>query len=470
MTAISSNRTIARNTLMLYVRMFFTVVIAMYTSRVVLSALGENDFGIYNVVGGMVAMLSFVSGAMSSATQRFLSFGLGSGDMARLRRIFRSSFTIHIAIALGLILLAEVFGLWFLNNRMVIEPHRMVAANWVLQFSILTFVVSIVTVPFNALIIAHERMRVFAYISILDVVLKLLLVFLLVVSEVDKLVVYSVLMFGVQVLISGTYIIYSRRCFSECRFSLVYDRGILGEMLSFSGWSLFGSLAMVTKWQGVNMVLNLFYGTLINAAWGIAMQVNNAVNMLVQNFTTALTPPLTKSYAGGDMSRVSSLLSMGIKVSYFLTSCVAFPLLLSAPYVMGLWLVEVPEYSVLFVRLFVVATLLESINTPIIATINASGRIKWNQIIVGGLLLMTLPVSYFFLWWSDYAPVVGYITICISFVSGVVRIFILHRISGLSYSVFLGVVPMMVVTFGLNYLLWRYFYVSVEGEIGRAHV
>lgn len=456
---ISSNKTIARNTFMLYVRMFLIMFISLYTSRVVLSTLGESDFGVYNVVGGMVAMLSFVNSAMSGATQRFFAVGIGEGSGERLVRLFRSSFTIHSIIAVAMVVVAECLGVWYLNNYMVISPERMYAANWVLQFSIVTFGLSIVTVPFNAMVVAHERMKVFAYLSILEVGLKLAVVFLLLHSSFDTLISYSFLLFMVQVFISGFYYFYCRgRLLERGAVCYFYDKGIFGEMLSYSGWSLVGNLAVVAKWQGVNMVLNLFYGTLVNAAWGVALQVNNAVSMMVSNFTMALAPPLTKAYAGGDVERVASLLRMGVRVSYFLTSCVAFPLLLNTEYIMGLWLVDVPDYSVVFVRLLVACSLLESINSPIISTIGATGRIKWNQIIVGGLLLLILPLSYFGLMSFDYVPLVGYVILAIGVVSSLVRIIILHRLTGLSYGIFWGIVPVMLLSFGANYLIGEYLF------------
>ena len=314
-----NNKRIAKNTLLLYVRMLFMMGISLYTSRVVLNTLGIEDYGIYNVVGGVVAMFGFINGSMSSATQRYITFALGKGDKQRLQTVFSTTLQIHTLIALIIILLGETIGLWFLYNKMQIPADRMDAAFWVLQCSIISTVVMIVSVPYNADIIAHEKMSAFAYISILEVVLKLMIVYMLVIFSFDKLILYSFLILSIQVLIRFCYSIYCNRHFEETKYKNVWDKSLFKEMTGFAGWSMFGNLAGVLFNQGLNMLLNVFFGPVVNAARGVAVQVQNAVQQFVGNFQMALNPQITKTYAQGDLESMHKLMYRSAKFSFFFT-------------------------------------------------------------------------------------------------------------------------------------------------------
>ena len=300
-TVSENNKRIAKNTLMLYVKMGVMMLVQLYTSRVVLQTLGVDDFGIYNVVGGVVVLFSFLNAAMSSATQRFLNFELGKGDLVQVGRVFSMSLTVHFCIAGLVLLLAETVGLWFLNSELNIPAERMVAANWVYQFSVATTLLGILLVPYNATIIAHERMGFYAWTSIVKAVLLLVIVYFLSIGEVDKLILYAGLVFAVNALMQGVYIVYCRRAFSKTAlYRPFFDRELFRRLISFSGWSLFGGVADMCNSQGINMVMNIFCGVAVNAAMGIANQVNAAVYQFVSNFQIAFNPQLVKSYAANE--------------------------------------------------------------------------------------------------------------------------------------------------------------------------
>ena len=304
----ANNKRIAKNTLLLYFRMLFMMAVSLYTSRVVLNALGVEDFGIYNVVGGVVAMFSMLSGSLSAAITRFITYELGKGNQENLKKIFSSSVTIQIGLAILIIVVAEAIGVWFLNMKMNIPDVRITAANWVFQFSILTFAVNLISVPYNASIIAHERMSAFAYISILEAIGKLAIVFLIVISPMDKLIFYAILMCAVALIVRLAYGVYCKRHFEECTYHFIFDRDLLKHMFGFAGWNFIGATSAVLRDQGGNVVINLFCGPAANAARGIAFQVNNAISGFVTNFMTALNPQITKSYAAGDRKYMMTLI------------------------------------------------------------------------------------------------------------------------------------------------------------------
>ena len=338
MSEFSTNKRVAKNTLFLYFRMILIMLVTLYTSRVVLAELGIKDYGIYNVVGGVVMMFSFLNNCMSSATQRFMTFELGKGDMQKLRNVFAASLNIHIFIALIIVILAETIGLWFVNEKLVISHDRIFAANWVYQFSILTFCVNIIQVPYNAVLIAHEKMSIYAYISILEVLLKLGIVYLLAIVSSDKLIVYGMLVFIVQLIIRCIYQAYCKRHYEESKFKLFWNKYLYKQMSSFAGWNLFGSVAWLLRDQGLNIVLNLFFGPAINAARGIASQVSNAVIGFISNFQVALNPQITKNYATGHILEMEKLSYMGIKFSFLLLFIMVFPICLNIDYILHLWL------------------------------------------------------------------------------------------------------------------------------------
>lgn len=390
----ANNKRIAKNTLLLYVRTLFTMLVSLYTSRVVLNTLGVSDYGIYNVVGGVVAMFSVVSGSLSSSISRFITYELGHGDFDRLKRIFTTSVNIQIGISMVILILAETFGLWFLNTKMNIPADRMTAANWVLQCSLASFVISLISVPYNACIIAHERMSAFAYISILEAVLKLAVVYMLLISPYDKLSTYAVLLVAVALLIRLTYGQYCKRHFEESRYKFVYDRPLIKEMTGFAGWSFFGNGAYMLNTQGVDMLINIFFGVTLNAAKGVATQVQNAVMQFVNNFTVAVNPQITKSYAAGDMEYMYKLVCRGARFSYFLLFIFVVPIVCEADYILRLWLKTVPEYAPVFLRLTLFGALMTLLGNSMITAVSATGDIKRYQLWVTIVGCLVFPLTW----------------------------------------------------------------------------
>jgi len=401
--------------------------ITLYTSRIVLRELGVSDYGIYNLVGGFVAMLGFFNAAMSSATQRYLSFDIGRGDLDRLKKTFSATLTIHILIAIVGFLLAETLGLWYINTKMVFPSERVYAVNVVYQFSILTFLLSIIQVPYNALIIARERMNMYAYVSILEAILKLLIVFFLVYFGSDKLITYSILTFVVAFAIRITYQIYCRREFTESKYKFQYDKQYYKELIGYSGWNLFGNIASVAKGQGVNIVLNIFFGTIVNAAYGITNQVFSAVNMFVSNFQLALNPQIIKNYSQGNFKQSHYLISQGAKFSFFLMLIIVTPILLNTDYILNFWLKTPPEHTTVFVQLCLINILIDCLSGSLMTGAQATGKIKWYQIIVGTLVFLNLPISYFVLKLGAKPYSVYYVSIFISIISLQFRLYFLKK-------------------------------------------
>lgn len=389
-----NNKRIAKNTMMLYIRMFFTMAVSLFTSRVILQTLGVTDYGINNVVGGVVVMFSFLNGAMSSATQRYLNVDIAKGNEGHLRVSFCTAMQIHVLIALGIFVLAETVGLWFMLEKLYIPENRMMAALWVYQFSIIACMVNIISLPYNAAIIAHERMDAFAYISIMDVVLKLVIVYLLVISPFDKLITYSALFLCVNLLDRSIYNLYCKRHFSEINFSLKIDRRLFKEMSSFAGWSLWGSFAAVLFTQGLNMLLNMFFGPTVNAARGIAVQVQGIIQGFVANVQTAVNPQITKSYAQANLQRMHKLMFASSKFCFYLLFLFVLPLSFEARFVLHIWLGIVPEHTVWFLRLIMFIMLTETLANPYIIANQATGKVKVYQAVCGGLLLCIVPIAY----------------------------------------------------------------------------
>ena len=440
-----NNKRIAKNTMMLYIRMLLTMFVSLYTSRVVLNVLGVEDFGIYNVVGGVVTMFSFLNSAMAVGTQRFLSFEIGRNDRDQLSKVFITSVNIHASIAILVVLFSETIGLWFLNTHLTIPAERIIAANWVYQFSILSFAVAIFTVPYNASIIANERMSFYAYVSIFEVILKLIIVFLLGMISFDKLKLYGFLILMVAVIVFFIYRFYAVRNFKECKYYFKWDKPLFKEMLGYTGWNLFGNGAYVSYNQGVNILLNLFFGPSVNAARGIAYQVHGAINGFVGNFQIALNPQITKTYAAGNKDYMHQLIFGGSKYAFFLLFCVSLPVLIETEYILRLWLKIVPDYAVLFCRLVLINALLDSMSFSTMAGVQATGNIKWYQIIVGGLLLLILPISYIFLKFDFQPQITLYVSITIAIMALMARLNMASRLFGLSIKRFFKEVIIKVV-------------------------
>ncbi len=423
---------IAGNTLMLYVRMLVLMLVGLYASRVALASLGEVDFGGYNVAGGAVAMFTIISGALNSAVQRFITFEMGKGSGAQLNKVYSTAVVIQFFLALLVVILAEPAGLWFIENKMTIDPVRVPAAKWVLHFSLLSFVVNLMSVPQMASITAHEKMSAYAYIGLLDGALRLGVAFLIAGSSADRLVYYAVLMAGVVIVVRMAYGIYCRRNFPECRFRPVWDGALIREMFSFAGWNFIGVASGVLRDHGGNILVNLFSGPAVNAARGMAVQLNGAVQGFVTNFMTAVNPQITKSYAAGDNEYLFPLLRRSSKMSFCLLLAVALPILFNTEYILGGWLKAVPDHTVLFVQLFLIFALGESVSNPLITAMLATGRIRNYQLAVGGLQLLNLPVSYIFLKLGARPEVTGVVAIAISQICFFVRLFMLRGMIGLN--------------------------------------
>lgn len=406
--------------------------VALYTSRIILDVLGETDYGIYSVVGGVVAVFTIISGSLSTAASRFITFELGTNNQERLKKVFSISVLIHLILALVIFILAESIGVWFLNNKMTIPTERMFAANWVLQCSVFTFMLNIISIPYNAAIVAHERMKAFAYIGILDVLLKLIVAVILAYSPFDKLIFYAVALMLVSAIIRLIYGVYCKRNFKECSFHFVFDKQLIKEMTGFAGWNFIGASSAVLRDQGVDIAINIFYGPTLNAARAVSYQVNLAVTSLVTNFTTALNPQITKSYANQEYNYVFSLVKQGSRFSFYLLLILSLPVLMDAGYILNLWLKEVPDHTVNFVRLILLFSLMESVSSTLITVMLATGKIRNYQIVVGGLLLLNFPISYSLLK-MGFTPEYTMVTaIILSFCCLLARLIMLNKMIGLS--------------------------------------
>lgn len=429
---IQDNTRIAKNTIFLYFRMIFIMAVSLYTSRIVLDVLGVEDYGIYNVVGGIVAMFGVLNVTMSSTTQRYMSFALGRNDFEALKRNFSTCILTHLLIAIIVVALVETVGLWFLYNKMVIPPSRMNAAFWVLQCATASTAVVIMSVPFNADIIAHEKMSAFAYISILEVTLKLLIVFLLKFGGFDRLVMYAVLMFAIQLMIRVIYQWYCVRHFGESRFRIEFDGHLFREMLSFAGWNLWGNLASVMFTQGINLLLNVFFGPVVNAAKAVTDQVNGAVRQFAVNFQMAVNPQITKTYAAGDLQSMHSLIFSSSRITFFLLFALFLPIFLETPFILDLWLKDVPEWTVTFVRILMWGVLLDSVSNPLMTAAAATGNVKLYQSVLGGILLLIVPVAYVVLRMGGNPASVFVVNLVIYGVAFIVRLLIVRPMIGLS--------------------------------------
>lgn len=447
-----------RNATMLYIRMLLTMVVTLYTSRVLLQTLGITDFGIYNVVAGFVTMLGFMNGAMSTATQRFLAYELGRSNGKDIKSIFSMSLNIHIIIAVLVFILGETIGLWFLQTKMNIPFDKIDAAKWVFHLSLVSFMVAIISVPYNALIIAHEQMSVFAWVSIIDVTLKLLIVFMLSWFGMNVLVLYALLSLLVALIVFLIYKIYCKLKYSESHFKVYWDRQLFRVMVSHTGWNLWGQLAAAFSGQGVNILLNMFFGPSINAARSIALQVSGALNQFVQNLQVAINPQIIKSYATNNKVYMHQLICLGAKCNFFILLLLALPVLNNIEVILPVWLGIVPSSTSIFVKLVIFTRLIDSLSPPLMTAAQASGHIKLYQFVVGGMLLLNLPLSYIVLSRGGEAYTVFYVGIILSLTALVTRILIISRLIDLKKKKYIldSLIPVVLVSifvFVLNSLL-----------------
>ncbi|QVJ80394.1 Na+-driven multidrug efflux pump [Prevotella sp. khp1] len=391
----NNNRRIAKNTIFLYIRMGLSMAVSLYTSRIVLQTLGVEDYGIYGVVGGVVSMFSFLNASMSGATSRFLTYELGKGDNIRLHKTFCMAFYEHLIIAGVIFLICETFGLWFLNSKLIIPPDRLLAANWVFQLSILSMIIGVTQVPYNASIISHERMDIYAYVEMINVCFRLLIVYLLQIFLFDKLILYSILVFIVSLGVAMYYRIYCLHHFSESKLLFIWDYPLLKRMFSFSGWDLYGNLSVTARTQGVNMLLNMFFGPVVNAAASISMSVQSSVMGFATNVLTAVKPQIIKYYAQESYNEMIHLIRNAVRLNFLLLMFITIPLMIELPFVLHLWLGEVPDFTYEFCSLTLLFNFFANMSHVIITGIHATGKIKRASLINGTLYLLVIPISYF---------------------------------------------------------------------------
>lgn len=436
-TETQKNKRIAKNTILLYLRMVFSMIVSLYTSRVILNALGENDYGIYGVVGGIVVFFNVISGSLNAAISRFITYELGKGNVERLNKVFCTSLNIQFLMSVVFLVFAEIIGVWFLENKMNIPDGRMYAAHWVLQCSIIAFIVGLISVPYNATIIAHEHMGAFAYLSIISTFLNLGVALVINFVSFDKLIFYALAIVGINVLMRIVYGMYCKYHFQEAHWHFVKDKELMQKMTSFAGWNFLGASSGVLLGQGVNILMNIFFGVAVNAARSIASQVDNAVNMLVNNFTIALNPQITKSYASGDMTYMHDLICKGAKYSFFIMLIPSLPILLETPQILMLWLKHIPEFTIVFVRLTIMISLVSVLSQTLITSMLATGDIKKYQILISSLSYSIFLLAYF-AYIIGLPPFTAYIIQLIIFVIElVVRLFLLRKMVSLPIKVYL---------------------------------
>lgn len=460
------NKRIAKNTIILYIRMIVMMGISFYTTRVILNALGVEDYGIYNVVGGLVAMFSLLSSSLSSSTSRFITFGLGKGDKAELQKIFTASVNINIILAIIVIIAIETFGIWFLNNKMTIPIDKLYAANWVLHCSTVTFAIGLISVPYNASIIAHEKMSTFAYMTIFDAVAKLAIALGVKHYGGNKLILFAILNIIPIIVTQIIYWQYCKRKFEECTYKNSWDKKIFKEIGSFAVWNFIGCTAGTMKDQGVNIAINIFTGATVNAARGIAMQINGIVSRFIQNFTIALNPQIIKDYANGNIQRMHKLIFTGTRFSYYLFMLLSIPIFFEVETILQIWLGKVPEHTVMFTRLVLILTLAEIMSQTLITAQSATGKIRNYQIVVGGILLLNFPISYLLLYWGMIPEITLVVAIVISQICLVARLCFLKNMIQLPImefirTVYLKVIIVTVISAILPFICYYYLEASI---------
>lgn len=391
----SNNKRIAKNTMFLYVRTMVVMFVALYTSRVILNTLGATDYGIYNVVGGIVTIVGFLNSALSASTSRFLTMALGERNLQKQKNTFAASLNLHICVALLVFIICETIGLWFFYEKMIIPDSRLVAAFWVYQFSIVTTMVSFTQVPYNASLIAHENMSIYAYVGLYEALSRLLIAFLITISPIDKLIFYGFLLMVNTLLVQLFYRFYVTKQYEECRFSLVKDKMLYKKLLSYSGWDLLGNMALVCQGQGVNLLLNVFFGPVVNAARAITFQIQGAVTQFITNFMTAVRPQVIKNYAEGNIDRMYTMTFYTAKFSYMLMLALVLPICFEIHYILKLWLgSSVPDNTALFSIIVLATYTLRSFHNAALMPYHAIGKIKTGNLTIGSLMVATLPVGY----------------------------------------------------------------------------
>lgn len=429
---INDNKRIAKNTLFLYIRMALIMLTTLYISRIILRILGVEDFGIYNVIAGFVSMFAFITATVSGGTSRFFAFEIGRDNNEKLSQYFRLSIMSFGLLSLIILLFAETIGLWFIKNRLVIPDDRLSAGIVVYHFSVCSLIINMFSIPYKSLIIAKEKMGIYAYISIIEVVINLIIVFVLDSITMDKLKLYSILLFVLNLIIAFSFFCCCRLLYRESRFSFFWNRGMFVEFFNYSCWIVIGTLSGILRGQGLNVILNIFFGPTVNAARGIAFQVHSAINQFVNNFYMACRPQITKLYAAGDHCRMMNLVFSSSRICYLLTLLLTLPILIETPHILKLWLSIVPDHTIFFTRLVLMTILIETISYPFQAAVSATGKVKWYQIITGGITLLTLPIAYVFLKYGYRPEVVFYISIIMAIVAQASRLLFMKMLLQLS--------------------------------------
>lgn len=447
---------------MLYFRMLLTMAVGLYAARIVLQVLGASDFGLYNVVGGIVTMFTFLNSTLATGTQRFLTFALGENKFQKLRDVFSTASYLHLFFAVVILIISEVVGLWLLYNQMQILEERMQAAFWVFQFSTIAAMVAIIQVPYMSSLIAHEKMDIYAWVSIYDAVMKLVIVYLIQVVDTDKLILYAFLFFLVHVSTALIYIFYCRYKYEECRMFGGFNKDTFREIASFSGWNIFGCGAVALQGQGVNILLNMFFGTIVNAARGIAFQVNNIILQFVNNFQTAVNPQIVKLYASGQKEKMIRLVINNSKMAAYLLLLITIPLFIELDYVLKIWLGEYPDYTVIFLRITIIQTLVQTITRPVVMAIHAVGKMKAVNLTSGTALLLIMPVSYIMLRLGVSPVTVFWVNVIPWFIELLFELYWLNRyidfpFFGFYKQVYAVVFPLAFLMFSIPYGIKQYF-------------
>ena len=433
----STNKQIANNTIMLYIRMAVIMIVQLYTSRIILDALGISDYGLYNVVGGIVVMFGFINTTLSASTQRYITFELGGGDLEKLKSVFRSSIQLHIIIAILIAVVCEPVGLWLIFNKLQIPEGQLNTTIWVFQISIATFVMSVLTVPYNATIIAHERMSIYAYISVIEVLLKLASVYILLLVNNNRLIIYSLMGLFISSGIRSFYMMYCKKHFEESHYTHIVDKGQLKEMLNFSGWNLVAHIASVLNTQGLNILLNIFFGPTVNAARGIAVQVQVALNQFCTNFLVAVNPELTKSYAAGEYEKSISLMHRASKFGFYLLLMVTLPFFWEADAILGIWLKQVPQDTAIFIKILLLCLLIWAFTNPMTTVAYATGHIKRLNTVCGVIVVIALPISWLVLKQGSPAYSVFLVVLILEIISLIARMIIVRSVIHFSVTNFI---------------------------------
>ena len=429
MSVTENNKRIAKNTIFLYFRLAIVMIVNLYATRVVLNVLGVSDYGVYNVVCGFVAMFSFLNTSMANGVQRFYNFELGKGGARAITQVYNTALIIQIILAIIILALTETIGLWYLNTKMVISPDRIVAANWIFQFSVISLVFVIIQIPYSAAILAYERMNYYAIVSVVDALLKLAIVLILPYIAGDSLIIYGLLIMLISIFNFILYWIYCHNNFRHLTFEKRFDKTLFKSMMSFSGWNLFGSFAYILKGQGVNVLINVFFGTVVNAANGIAAQVSSAIQTFSTNLVIAFPPQLTQSYAAGNYVRTEQLMLSMSKISFGLMCVIAIPIIVEIDYILEIWLKsDIPQYTNTFTVLTIVSIMVGVLNAPITQVIHATGKMKKYQIATSVVICSILPISWLFLKLGYGATSVFVITIFIMAINQIVCLWVLHSI------------------------------------------